>query len=126
MKRLVQRKNKYGAIRTVCALGHPHPSKLESAVCQMLQIRVRAGEIKELKWQHTVELDYGIKWKIDWSFVDVKSGDLSFVEAKGVSTSDYKLKLKMFRECGLGPLEIWKGSSKKCYCVERIIPNGTK
>jgi hypothetical protein len=116
-------RNKFGAIKTKCSLGHNHPSGLECSVCELLILREKSGDIRNLKWQHTVHLDYGIKWKIDFSFEQAPEWILTFAEAKGIPDRGFALKLRMFRQgCGEGPLELWKGTAKYPKLVEIIIP----
>jgi hypothetical protein len=132
-----QSDHKYGAVKTVCSAGHPHPSGLECAVCEILMQRERAGDIRDLKWQCTVDLGFGVRWKVDWGF-EQKSGQLltdplgvskskewipTYAEAKGAETKDYKLKLRMWKDGrGPAPLEIWKGSAQRPTLVETIHP----
>jgi hypothetical protein len=126
-------RNKYGAKKTTCSLGHPHPSQLEASVCEVLILRQRAGEIRELKYQATVHLAFGIKWKVDWEFEQRCKVTISgvctetwwqmFAEAKGAETRDYRLKKRMWKEgCGPAPLEIWKGTAKRPVLVETVYP----
>ena len=116
-------KNKFGARKTVCSQGHPHPSALECSVCELHILREKAGEIRNLKWQHTVHLAFGIKWKVDWSYELAPDWTLAFSEAKGAEDRGYKLKIRMWREgCGIGPLEIWKGDARRPRLVETIVP----
>jgi hypothetical protein len=124
------RKNKYGARKTKCALGHNHPSALEASVCQTLQLRQRAGDIKNIKYIATVHLAFGVRWKVDFSFEQRLKDDtwvMTWCEAKGFNTADFKIKLKMWREgAGPGPLELWKGSARAPKLVEIIIPKQIK
>lgn len=118
--------HKFKAERSVCSAGHPHPSKLEAAVCDLLLLRQRAGDIRNLKWQATVDLAFGVKWKIDWAFEQAPDWKLTYAEAKGAETRDYKLKLRMW-EGGGGPrcrLEIWKGSHRRPMLFRVITPVG--
>jgi hypothetical protein len=118
-----QKKHKFGARRTFCSIGHHHPSALEASVCEILILREKAGDIRNLKYQQTVHLAYGVKWKIDWAFEQGPKWISSFAEAKGADTSDFKLKLRMFREgAGDGPLELWRGTHKRPYLEKIIIP----
>jgi hypothetical protein len=103
-------------------MNHPHPSMLEASVCEILLLRQKSGEIRDLKWQHTVTLPYGIKWKVDWSFDQGPDWKRTWAEAKGAEGRDYKMKLKMWMEVGPGILEIWKGSAARPYMVKRVVP----
>lgn len=132
VRRQVFKRNshKYGAKKTTCALNHPHPSKLEAAVCAMLQIRERAKEISELKWIAPVDLFYivageqqRVRWKVDFSFIESRSGQTMWAEAKGVETADYKQRKKLWKQgAGPGPLEVWKGNAARPRIVEIVIP----
>jgi hypothetical protein len=130
-----KKSNKFGAKRTVCSAGHPHPSGLEASVCETLILRQRAGDIRNLKWQSTVTLAFGIKWKVDWEFEqkfverdcasspNIVAWLQRFAEAKGAEDRGFKLKLRMWREgCGPAPLELWKGTAKRPTLVETIYP----
>lgn len=123
-KRLQRKpKNKYGARKTLCSLGHPHPSGLEASVCEVLSLRLKAGDIRNLKYIATVKLGYGISWKLDFSFEQSPDWHLRYAEAKGAETRDYKLKLRMYREgCGEAPLEIWKGNARRPMLVQTVYP----
>jgi hypothetical protein len=119
MFRRLSRFNKYGAKRTA----NGFPSKLEEAVYNMLLLRERTGEISDVKRQQVVTLQEGdkttrINWKVDFSFL---RGEIRcYAEAKGIETSEYILKLKMWRKLRPAPLEIWKGTYLRPVLVERI------
>lgn len=113
--------NKFNACRTARGF----PSKLEAAVFYLLDVRQRAGEISDIKRQQVVVLQDGdrstrITWRVDFSYVDAKTGETVFVEAKGMETGEYKLKLKMWRANPPAKLEIWKGNYNKPILVETI------
>jgi len=110
--------NKYGA-KATGGFG----SQLEAAVGGFLELREKNGEITDLKRQQTVVLQDGpqnqrITWRIDFSFIE--NGVLTFAEAKGFETEDYKLKLKLYRGKRPHPLEIYKGIASNFQMVERI------
>lgn len=101
------------------------PSKLESAVYGQLLLREKMGEIKDIKRQQQVVLQGGgndtrITWRLDFSAIDVKTEKLFYIEAKGIETSDFKLKLKMWRMLKPAPLEIWRGNYSRPFMAERI------
>lgn len=100
-------------------------SKLENAVFLILKAREQKGEIKEIKEQQVVVLQEGkriqrITWRIDFSFVDCKTDELNYCEAKGFATDVYKLKLKLYRANPPAPLEVWKGNWTYPVLAERI------
>lgn len=101
------------------------PSKLEKAVYDLLKLREITGEIEDIKRQETVVLQDGpqnmrITWRVDFSFIDVKTGKKVYAEAKGYPTEVYALKLKMFRKNPPGRLEIYKGTYKNPILTEVI------
>lgn len=113
------KKNKYSAVAT-----SGFPSKLEAVVYQILLLRQKAGEIKEVKNKDTVDLGFGIDWKVDFSYL-TPAGEKVWVEAKGVETDRYRICLKLWRG-GQGPglLEIWKGSYRDPFIHEVVKPKG--
>lgn len=116
------RKNKYRAQRH-----NGFPSKLEASVYNILLLRERAGEIAEIKRQQTVVLQDGsskerICWKVDFSAVDKETENIFYIEAKGVETEAYRIKLKLYRKNIPTRLEIWKGSYKGPVLAEVINP----
>lgn len=116
--------NKFGARKTLCSQGHPHPSALEASVCEILVLRQKAGDIRNLKYQHTATLAFGVKWKIDWSFEQSPDWHLRFAEAKGQDTREFKLKLRMWvGGCGAGPLELWRGDHRRPRLDRVYVPD---
>lgn len=129
------RRNKFGARRT-----NGFASALENAVHEKLLEREKLGLIKNIKQQSTVtlincdECGTTIKWKVDFSFEELRAVEeivaetfivekqwlLTFAEAKGVETSDYLKKLKLWRKIKPAKLEIWKGNWRYPKLVEVI------
>lgn len=115
--------NKFGRTRTVCH-GVWFDSKLEASVYAILKQRQDAGEISDLRCQHTVYLTKAeIGWRLDFSFQE--AGELAFGEAKGMETPDYILKRRLWKHYGAGKLYIYKGSYQKPKLTETIIPQQT-
>lgn len=109
--------SKYGAVKTGGSA-----SKLESAVKDMLWMRSKAGEIRDIQEQKRIELVAGIHWRIDFYYFDIVMDRWCFAEAKGFETSDYRLKLRLYKWFGPCILYIWKGSYKKLLLDETVIP----
>jgi hypothetical protein len=66
-------------------------------------------------------LGFGIRWKVDFSFIE--NGQLVFAEAKGKEDRDFKLKFRLWKEGrGLGPLELWKGTAARPLLVGTYYP----
>ena len=126
MASFYKNRNKYGAKRT-----NGFPSKLESAVYDILCLRERAKEICDIKRQQAVVLQDGAKdvrisWKIDFAFTNKKTGKLIYCEAKGIRTNDFILKLKLFRKNPPADLEIWQGDYRRPKLIEIIRGNYDK
>jgi len=111
--------HKYKAQRTIVN-GITFPSKLEAAVYEILLLREKAGEISDIKCQQAVTVkqkcptcgDGPTNWKVDFSFVDCKTGDTVYCEAKGIQTSDYIKRKRLWKADPPYKLEIFKGSWK--------------
>ena len=86
----------------------------------ILKLRERAGEIKDIKCQQTVLLLNVIKWKIDFSFIDCKTEKLVYCEAKGLACNTFQMKLKLYKSDPPAKLEIWKGSYQRPFLAETI------
>lgn len=113
-----RRHNKFGAVRT-----NGMGSKLEAAVLGMLRLRERDGQIRDIKQQVSVDLGFKITWKVDFSFVDVQTGNTHYAEAKGFKTDRYLICLKLWRGGqGPGPLYIYEGSYQRPMLKEIVNP----
>lgn len=114
----IPRRNKFGAQRT-----DGFSSKLEAGLHQILVARMLSGEIDSIRQQVSVDLTCGIRWRVDFLFRVVKTGQQVWAEAKGCETDRYRLCLKLWRGGhGPGPLEIWKGDWRRPKLVEVVIP----
>lgn len=116
--------NKY-ARKKVEHAGLTFDSKLERAVYDILWLRQIAGEIKNLRCQHTITLQDGtqrerIQLRVDFSYWNIEKDREEYWEAKGFSSEVWKLKLKLFRKNPVGYLEIWGGHWKRPRLMEII------
>jgi hypothetical protein len=104
--------------------GHWFDSKLEAALYDLLVLRERAGEIRDLSHQPgTVFLSAArIQYRPDFRFTNCASGEVEYAESKGYPDAKWPLKKKMWRFYGPGKLEIWMGSYRSPKLVETIIP----
>jgi plasmid maintenance system killer protein len=111
--------SKYGAVRT-----NGFASKLESSVYQHLKILEAAKEIKDIKCQQHIRLTRAsITYIADFSAINVIDDSLIFYEAKGAFETDvWRLKLKLYRTYGPGPLHIYSGTHSKIFLKEIVIP----
>lgn len=114
---------RYGNKVDVCRLNHSHASKLESAVCALLQLREKAGEIRDLETQCHVYLSRArICYIADFKCVDSRTEATLYVEAKGFANDRWPTIKKLWKSYGPGPLEIWKGSYTRPSLDEVIKP----
>jgi hypothetical protein len=112
----------YGAKRVEHA-GRSFASKLEAAVFDLLCLREKAGEIRDIKCQVRVKLSAAdIVYIADFGFENVASGRPAFSEAKGFETDIWRIKRRLWIHYGPGILEIWRGSYRKPYLDETIVP----
>lgn len=117
------RASKYGAQRTLCQLNHSHRSKLEASVCQLIQLREIAGELKITQIEDHVYLsDAEILYIPDFRCQDPTTYENFWIEAKGFETARWPIIKKLWRVYGPGRLEIWKGTANKPHLDEIIIP----
>ena len=87
----------------------------------MLDEMQKRGEIADLKCQQTVKLtDAEIKYIADFSFIDPKTGERVFAEAKGFPTPEWKLKKRLWEYYGPGTLMIYQGSEKRIRLTETL------
>jgi hypothetical protein len=90
-------------------------------VGDLLKLRVKAGEIRELREQQTVRLTRAqIAYKADFSYVDCETGKTVWVEAKGVQGERWRIIKRLWVEYGPGPLEVWMGRHQSPELVEVI------
>lgn len=116
--------HKYSA-KKVDLDGRSFGSKLEAAVYGILKLFERAGEIRDIECQVQVELSAAkIVYKPDFRFLDVNSGRTEYAEAKGFETPEWRLKRRLWKAYGPGPLHVYMGSYANPKLTETIIPEG--
>lgn len=100
--------NKYGAKRTEFN-GKIYDSKFEASTAQQLELRKRAGDIKDYDTQYRVDIwiyredgtqAFLVRHKVDFR-VHERDGSYTLLEAKGVETADYKFRRKCLEEIWL-------------------------
>lgn len=115
--------SKMGNTPSVCTLGHSHRSKLEGAVCQMLQLREKAGELEIVQAEDHVYLTLArVLYVPDFKCRDTKTGEFIWIEAKGFASDRWPTIRKLWKVYGPGVLEIWKGTYRNPMLTETIIP----
>lgn len=114
-------KAKYGAKR-VENDGYSFASKGEASCYQFLKLRERAGEIKILQTQVQVRLsDAEIVYKPDFLIQDLSTGEEIYIEYKGFETPEWRIKRRLWKAYGPGPLHVYKG---RMQLSEVILPEG--
>lgn len=101
------RRNKYGASKAHCSLGHEHDSKREAKRCNELRILERAGEINNLRYQEQfyfeingspVKHDNGRRAGVKVDFFYYTASDTPVAEdAKGFTVRDWPLRKAIFK-----------------------------
>jgi hypothetical protein len=100
--------NKYGAKRTKFD-GYNYDSKFEAGVAQELELRKRAGDIRDWERQFKIECwaytsdgtpAFKVSHKVDFR-IHHNDDSYELVEAKGVETSDYKWRRKFLEHIWL-------------------------
>lgn len=120
------KKPKYGN-KKISTAGRSFDSKLESAGYQILLLREKAGEIRNIRQQVSVYLTLArIRYVADYAFEYVKTGERAYAEFKGFKTPVWAIKRRLFEWYGDGPLEIYEGSHRNPILTETIIPKGAK
>ena len=116
--------NKYNA-KSTRVDGYYFPSQLEADTYLYLKTLVLANLIGDLKCQDTVSLTKAeIKWKVDFRYFDLEKKETCWAESKGISTTDYLIKKKLWHYYGPGTLHVYKRDSRGTIrLAETIIPD---
>lgn len=94
-------------------------SKLEAAVYDIIKLRPAT---KLLQCQKTIYLtDSRIQYIADFEVLNEWTGEVYYIEAKGMETPSWRIKRKLWIKYGAGSLEIWKGHYEKPYLHETLI-----
>lgn len=112
---------KYNNKRVEDASGRTFGSKLERAVFDLLCLREKAGEIKDIQQQDTVYLTKArIQYIPDFKFINTKTNEPEWAEAKGLETPVWRLKRKLWPHYGPGKLEVYKGRENNVVLHETL------
>ncbi len=119
-----ERLTKYANTR-VSHAGRSFASKLEAAVFDMLVMMERAGLVKDIVQQPHVKLTRAeVVYIPDFKCFDVEKEETFWVEAKGAESPEYRIKRRLWKEYGPGPLYVYKGTWQRPKLFEIIIPVG--
>jgi hypothetical protein len=115
------KRNKYGNKEAApCKLNHAHRSKLEGSVCAMLQLDKQSKIIQTE--QHVHLTNARILYIPDFTLQNVITGSISYAEAKGFETPEWRIKRRLWKHYGPAPLQIWRGTYQKPFLDEIITP----
>lgn len=99
-------------------------SRLEMRLFQQLELLQSLGELTDIRRQVRVPMTLAkIVYVADFQATSLKTGETYYLEAKGVETETWKLKLRLFRRYGDKKLEIYKENSRGLYLHEIVIPH---
>lgn len=110
-------------MKVVDPAGRRFDSKLEHAVFQELSLLVKTGKFRDLQQQKTVHItEARIGYRADFSLFDVEANEEILIEAKGMPSDVWNLKLKLYRVYGTQRLWLYTGSHKYPKLSEVITP----
>jgi len=99
-------RNKYGARKSHCSLGHEHDSKREALRCNELRVLERAGDITGLQYQPQFWFSINgtplkhqngrrVGYQADFSYIE--KGRSVVEDSKGFAARDWPLRKAIFR-----------------------------
>lgn len=101
--------------------GYTFDSKGEASLFDELKLMESAGEIKDIQVHDTVYLTPArIMYKPDYAFTRCSTNEREWAEFKGFETSDWRIKLRLWKWCGPGKLTVYR----KGHAPEIILPKG--
>lgn len=88
-------------------------SGLERDLYNLLKLRERVGELRDIKVKPNVRItEAGILVIPDFSAVETKTDQLRYHEAKGCVTEVWLLKMRLWRCYGPAPIDVYVASSR--------------
>jgi hypothetical protein len=109
-------RTKYSAIKTVCAAGHKHDSKMEAARCDQLTALEEAGEIDRLMQQpeFRVEINGRLVCRYVADFAWFTKDCRIIEDVKGMATPMFNLKRKLVEAAHPGTvITVWPPRKRK-------------
>lgn len=100
-------------------------SRLERRLFEQLRLRELAGELSQITVKPNVRIT---KSKIlvipDFSAIDTATGELRYHEAKGFRSEVWLLKMRLWRQYGPAPIDVYVAGSNGPVFSETIAPGG--
>jgi len=101
--------------------GYSFSSQLEAAVFDLLKKRELAGEIRIVRVQASVYMTPArILYKPDFECLDLTTGKIFYVEAKGFETIVWRIKYRLWPHFVDADLHIYKGTHGRPYLDEIV------
>ena len=117
---MFRKKHKYNAKQTIID-GFKFSSLMEADYYLLLKQQEKAGLIKILELQSKVYLTKArILMKPDFVIFEVKTGEVYYLEVKGMELPTYKLKKKLWTKYGPGKLRVIKKIRGRFEITEEI------
>lgn len=117
-------KNKYGNIKTHTEHGFLFDSKLESAGYGYLLLLQQNKEIKNIRVKPNITLtEAKIRMIPDFVAFHIEMGQDVYYELKGFETDVWRIKLRLWKVYGPGPLQVIRGTYKKLLFDPWVIPS---
>lgn len=86
-----------------------------------LALREKAGEIKDITKWPTVKMTPFISWKLDYSYIEVDTGELIYTDVKGVEGERFRILKNLWKTVGTTTLEIAKKDYRtNTWKIERV------
>lgn len=116
------KRNKFNAVKSF-QYGRWWTSRLELAVYEILLKMEKEGLIKDIKCQVQTKITLAkIRYRADFSFMNLITGEEEYVEAKGFPGERWRMIKNLWPFYGIGKLHIYMGSYKYPKLRETIIP----
>ena len=123
LKKVPKKKNKYGAKKAGSLLfeGRMFDSKAERDRAEQLKVMERDGDIQELELQPQTSLSKAeIGYKPDFAYTE--NGVRICEDVKGVETEGFRIKARLWKKYGYGPLRITKRKGiKSPFTISKTI-----
>lgn len=118
----MMRREKYNRKRVRAADGYWYDSIAEKDYAEILLALEKSGAISNIRRQEMIKLSAAnIGYKPDFSYTE--AGRRIYVDVKGFETPEFRLKARLWRAYGPGPLRIVKrGKNGGFVTVKEIMP----
>lgn len=117
-------KNKYNA-RPIQATagGQGYRSQLEAQVHETLRLMERAGQIRNIRREQSIQIIPSMTHKLDFLVFDIKRNMDIGIEAKGFNDPTWNEKQKVYKDFGTFPVQVWMNKTGRIG-IEKEIPIG--